>query len=177
MGLKLIERIFEQCMLIELVTRDDVRGNMEISYNEDDLKEITGGFSVKGHRIYRMPHKHTFFGIHFQKGSFPQSKLVSVLQGSAMDFVVDLRRDSVTYRQSRCIELCGSKPTAVYIPAGFGHAFLSLEDDTVQLFSVNEYFRGELTGVINCKDPSIGLKLPFENIIMSEKDRQAGYLE
>ena len=123
-----------------------------------------------------MPSKGTFFGIHYQNGSFPQAKLVSVLQGRGLDYIIDLRRDSPTYEQYRVSELCGCVPKAVYIPSGFGHAFLSLEDDTVQLFCVNEYFRSELSGIVNYKDPGIGLKLPFEELIISEKDLQAGYL-
>jgi dTDP-4-dehydrorhamnose 3,5-epimerase len=63
-------------------------------------------------------------------------------------------------------------PKLVYIAPGFGHAFLSTEDNTIQLFAIDEFFDKEEKGVISYKDPEIGLKLPVEDIIISDYDRE-----
>lgn len=165
------ERIFDRCFIAELDVREDVRGEMQ----RLDLCELDDGFVIKEQRIYKMPKKGTFFGIHFQDTALPQAKLVSVIKGRGIDYIVDLRRDSPTYKQYRFIELCGDDCTAVYIAAGFGHGFLSLEDDTIQLFSVNEYFSPKYSRVIDHK--CIRLTFPFEDIIISESDKTAPFLE
>ena len=175
--MEITERIFDECFLIELSSREDKRGSLEICFNESEISKMTDGFTIREQRIYTMPRRGTFFGIHFQTEPRPQAKLVSVIRGKGIDYIVDLRKRSDTFGKYRAIELSGDVPRAVYIPSGFGHAFLSTEDDTVQLFAIDEYFVNEYSGVINYKDPAIGLKLPLDDLIMSDRDRYSAFLE
>ncbi len=169
--MQLIETIFGEAKVFRCDGRRDVRGGMSVVYSCDDI----GGFTVKEQRVYTMPRKGTFFGIHFQDGEHPQGKLVTLLRGSGVDYVVDLRRKSPTYKRWRAVELSAENGLLVYIPAGFGHAFYSTSDDTVQLFSADEYF-GSGAKSINYRDESIGLVLPGEAAAISEADRNAPYL-
>lgn len=169
----IIDSIFEEVKLLDLSRREDSRGIISVTYNEKNLSEIGISFKVKEYRVYTMPTKGTFFGIHYQTPEYPQAKLISVIQGKGLDYIVDLRPDSRTYKQWKVIELCADSAKAVYIPVGFGHAFLSLEDNTIQQFAIDEYFIEDCAKQINYKDPEIGLSLPMENIILSDYDRNA----
>ena len=93
-----------------------------------------------------------------------------------MDYVVDLRKDSSTYLQWESIELSGENALAVLIPAGFGHAFISLQDDTIQLYSVDRSGNDAHSKQINYKDPKIGLKLPVPVSEISDYDLNAPFV-
>jgi dTDP-4-dehydrorhamnose 3,5-epimerase len=172
----IIDSIFEEVKILELSRREDSRGIMSVTYHEKDLSEIGIDFKVKEYRVYTMPTKGIFFGIHYQTSDYPQAKLVSVIQGKGLDYIVDLRPESKTYKQWKVIELCADNAKAVYIPDGFGHAFLSMEDNTIQQFEIDEYFIEDCAKQINYKDPGIGLRLPLKNIILSDYDRNAPYI-
>ena len=124
-----------------------------------------------------MPERHTFFGIHFQKEPYPQAKLISVLQGKGLDYVVDLRKGSATCAQWQALELDAADPVFVYIPSGFGHAFLSLKENTIQYFAADREFVRGYAGSISWKDPEIALELPCEDPVLSDKDRLAPFLK
>lgn len=142
----------------------------------DQLRGIVPQADWKVQRIYTMPARHTLFGIHYQKEPYPQAKLISVLQGKGLDYVVDLRKDSATFTQWQAIELDAADPVSVYIPSGFGHAFLSLEEDTIQYFAADREFIRGYAAAISYRDPVIRLELPCENPVLSDKDRNAPFL-
>ena len=99
--------------------------------------------------------------------------MIGVIQGRGLDYIVDLRSESATFRQYKCLELDGNHPRLVYIAPGFGHGFLTLEDNTIQTFAMDAEFRNERSGVISYKDPEIGLSLPVEDVILSDYDADA----
>lgn len=169
--MKIIEAIFDKCFVIEPDVREDSRGKMELFYDNRELKDLLGGFEIAEQRIYTMPSKHTFFGIHYQKNG--RGKLIGVVQGKALDFFVDLRSDSGTYREYKTIELDSDTPRLVFIAPGFGHGFLSLTDNTIQAFAIDGSSSKADSGIISYQDPSINLQLPYDDIIISDYDRNA----
>ena len=171
--MNIIQRIFEDVLVIAPEQKTDCRGSSAM-IRMDELSELCG-FKTAEQRIYSMPKSHTFFGIHFQKEPYPQDKLITVIKGAGLDYIIDLREDSPTFAQWRCIGLSSEKGLAVYIPSGFGHAFLSTSDDTIQLFSANEHFIDGYSRSINYRDDMIGLDLP-DDIIISERDKNAPFL-
>ena len=172
--MKIIENIFDKCFVIEPGGRKDSRGEMEVLYDNRELKDLLGGFKISEQRIYKMPSKHTFFGIHYQKSG--RGKLISVVQGKALDYIVDLRPDSETYKSYKMIELDEDNPRIVFVASGFGHAFLSLTDNTIQSFAVDGSSSKDGAGIVSYKDPSINLKLPCEDLIISDYDLNAALL-
>ncbi len=115
--------------------------------------------------------KNVIRGMHFQR-NHPQAKLVSVLQGRVYDVIVDLRRESATFKQWVSVELSSENHRALYIPQGFAHGFAALEDDTIMLYQIDgEYDRESDTG-IRFDDPNLGIKWPFDasEAICSERD-------
>jgi dTDP-4-dehydrorhamnose 3,5-epimerase len=134
--------------------------------------------------------KHVFRGLHYQTGDFGQAKLVRVLKGSVIDFIVDLRENSKTYGKFDFFELSESNGRSLFIPSYFAHGFLSLEDDTIFTYKCGNYYDKKSEGSVNYSDPVIRniqnnkdtildvirTYIPYESesdLIMSEKDRQA----
>ena len=171
--MKIIEKIFDSVLLLQPDGREDSRGTMQVFFSKKTMAELTDGFNITEQRIYKIPHKHTFFGIHYQKLEAARGKLISLVQGKALDYIVDLRPDSKTYKQYKSFELNADTPLLVFIPAGFGHGFLTLEDNTIQAFAVDSNFEKDSSGIVNYKDPIIGLKLPVDDIIISDYDKNA----
>ena len=174
--MKIKQRLFDEVLVLEPAVRTDGCGTMT-DLSPDQLREAVPQADWKVQRIYTMPARHTFFGIHYQAEPYPQAKLISVLRGKGLDYVVDLRKNSATYTQWQVLELDAADPAFVYIPSGFGHAFLSLEENTIQYFAADrEFVRGH-AAVISFRDPTIRQERPCENPVLSDKDRNAPFLK
>lgn len=116
-------------------------------------------------------------GLHFQKEPFAQGKLVQVIQGRVLDVAVDIRHDSPTFGEYVAVELSGENKRQFWIPAGFAHGFVSLEDDTIFSYKCTNLYSPESEGAIiwNDKDLNIDWKLTengIENPIISKKDQK-----
>ena len=170
--MELVKKIFDCVSLYKLTSRTDNRGPMTYAYEAS-----IDGFEIKETRVYTMPQKGTFFGIHYSDEATPFSKLVSVVQGRGMDYLVDLRKESPTYLKWEAVELNADNALAVLVPAGIGHAFLSLEDNTIQLFAINKSGKDGHSKQINYADPQIGLKLEIPITQISDYDANAPFLE
>ena len=166
----LIKEIFGKVKIYQIHTRVDNRGSLAYVYDEnmDDFKALET-------RIYSMPKEGTFFGIHYREESSPMTKFVTVIKGRGMDYVIDLRKESPTYLQWESIELSEENAIAVLVPAGIGHAFISLQNDTMQFYSVDRSGNDALSDRINYKDPKIGLKLPIPVSEISDYDLSAPF--
>lgn len=174
--MEIAERLFDNVLVLKSSKIYSSRGEMTVIFSGRDMEGIVDGFKMKEQRVYSIPKKGTFFGIHYQDISHPQAKMVSVVKGKGLDYVIDLREDSETYLQWAEISLNADDTRIIYIPAGYGHAFLSMEDNTIQLFAVDEYFMDGYAKQINYKEPKIGLKLPIEVSTIADYDRNAPFL-
>jgi len=111
-------------------------------------------------------------GLHYQLPPHAQGKLVGVIKGKIFDVAVDIRKSSPTFGKWVGEELSDENHTMLYIPAGFAHGFMALEDDTRVVYKMNgnEYHQPSERG-IRFDDPAIGIIWPLENPILSEKDK------
>ncbi len=116
-------------------------------------------------------------GIHFQINPKPQSKLVRCTRGRVYDVVVDLRRDSPTFKKWFGIELSEENKKQIWIPNWCGHAFMTLEENSVVQYKVDELYYKEFDRAIQFDDPEIGIVWPLSNPIKSEKDTRAPLLK
>ncbi|MFT6719171.1 MAG: dTDP-4-dehydrorhamnose 3,5-epimerase [Sphingobacteriales bacterium] len=112
-------------------------------------------------------------GLHFQKPPVAQSKLVRVSQGSVFDVAVDLRKNSPTYGQWFGETLSEENHLQMYIPEGFGHGFLTLEDNTTFQYKCGDYYAPETEGAVLWNDPTLNIDWGISNPQLSEKDQQA----
>lgn len=151
----------------------DERGSFMETYNREtfarlglDMTFVQDNESVSAKGVLR--------GIHFQRPPFAQGKLVRVVSGRALDYAVDLRRNSPTYGQYACVELSGRNKRMMYLPEGFAHAFLSLEDDTVFNYKCTNFYNKQSEDGLLWSDKDLGIEWPVDNPILSEKDLKLG---
>jgi dTDP-4-dehydrorhamnose 3,5-epimerase len=156
--------------LIEIIPKkfEDERGYFFESYNQNDFKKIgiiddfiqdNQSFSKSG--VIR--------GLHLQKPPFEQAKLVRVLIGKVLDVVIDIRKDSNTYGQHLIIELSSEKNNMFYIPKGFAHGFVTLED-SIFSYKCSDIYNKESEVSINPLDNDLNINWSIDNPIISEKD-------
>ena len=115
--------------------------------------------------------KNVLRGLHFQNPPFDQGKLVRVIAGSVLDIAVDIRKKSSTYGQHFKIILDTQKQQILWIPSGFAHGFVSLEDDTIFSYKCTNYYHKDSEGCILYNDSEIGIDWEVQNPILSAKDK------
>ena len=113
-------------------------------------------------------------GLHYQLDPYAQGKLVRVVQGKAWDVAVDIRESSPTFGQWVGVELTGENHKQFWIPAGFAHGFIALENNTQFLYKTTNYYDKESEGAILWNDPKIAIEWPLSEIaevLVSDKDK------
>ena len=116
--------------------------------------------------------KNVLRGLHFQLKK-PQAKYVSVLKGKILDIVVDLRKKSKTFGKVFSIILTDKNCKSIFIPAGFAHGFLTLENENIVHYCCTEYRSVGKEFSLSYKDPNLKIKLPKLRLIISKKDKNA----
>jgi dTDP-4-dehydrorhamnose 3,5-epimerase len=126
---------------------------------------------------YSFSVKNVVRGIHYQIIQ-PQAKLVRVTQGAVLDVAVDLRLSSPHFGRHVAVELNAENPQSLFIPVGFGHAFVALTDLAGFAYKVSDYHCRGGERSIRWDDPDLGIRWPVspEEAIVSEKDRQGSLL-
>jgi dTDP-4-dehydrorhamnose 3,5-epimerase len=120
-----------------------------------------------------MSHKGVLRGLHFQRPPFEQGKLVRVIQGSVLDVAVDIRKGSPTYGQHKSILLSGENNLQFWIPPGFAHGFLTLEDNTIFSYKCTGPYSIESEGSVLWNDKDLNIDWNISSPIVSEKDQIA----
>jgi len=117
-------------------------------------------------------HAGTIRGIHFQTPPHAQAKLVRCPRGSIIDYAVDLRKGSPTWGQVAFATLSAENGKQLFVPVGFGHAFVTLEPDTEVAYKVSDVYAGDCDGGVawNCPDIGIDWPLPPTGPVLSDKD-------
>lgn len=159
-------------IIIEPKVFEDGRGYFYESFSQDLFKEngIMDDF-VQDNQSFSQ--KGVLRGLHFQKPPYDQAKLVRVVQGSVLDVAVDLRKNSSTYGEHFSIKLTGENKTMFYVPSGFAHGFLTLEDDTIFSYKCSNYYHKESEGSIICTDMDLAIDWGIDNPVLSSKDQVA----
>lgn len=165
-------------MVFEPRVFEDERGAFFESFNLARFRETTGlevDFVQDNHSI---SHKNVLRGLHYQVDPHAQGKLVRVVHGAAWDVAVDIREGSPTYGKWAAVELTAANRKQFWIPAGFAHGFLALEDDTEFLYKTTAYWHAGSERTIRWDDPTIGVAWPVEGEpVLSRKDATASQLE
>jgi dTDP-4-dehydrorhamnose reductase/dTDP-4-dehydrorhamnose 3,5-epimerase len=175
--MKIIKTRFKGLLIVETDVYGDNRGWFTETYTKN--KFIYNGIDidfVQDNQSYSAQ-KGTLRGIHFQTNPKAQSKLIRCIRGVIIDTVVDLRKGSDTYKQWFSIELSAENKKQLFIPKGFGHAFMTVTDDVEVQYKVDEYYSKEHDRSIRYDDADIGIEWGIENPILSEKDLKAPLLK
>lgn len=115
--------------------------------------------------------KGTFRGMHYQLSPFDEDKIVSCVKGAILDYIVDLRKDSATFGKWISIELSEENGHLLYVPRGFAHGFLTLQDETQLFYQMTQYHHAEYAKGFRFDDPAFEISLPFDPVVISKKDR------
>lgn len=157
--------------LIDLNRLEDNRGFFARTFCVNEFREHGIEFFVAQENISYNRSKHTLRGMHYQLEPHGEAKLVRCTKGAIYDVIIDLRADSPTYMQWIGVELTDQNYRMLYIPMGFGHGFMTLEDNTEVAYQMSEcYVPGAGRG-IQWNDPAFGIDWPAEPKIISEKDK------
>ncbi|MDH1003632.1 dTDP-4-dehydrorhamnose 3,5-epimerase [Acinetobacter junii] len=178
--MNVIETKIEGLLILEPRVFGDDRGWFMESFNQ---KAFEQALSDRGLEIPQfVQDNHSFSqrgvlrGLHFQKAPYAQGKLVRVVQGRAWDVAVDIRENSKTFGEWVGVELTADNHKQFWIPEGFAHGFLALEDNTQFLYKATNYYNKESEGAIIWNDPTLAIKWPLDRVgevLVSEKDHQA----
>ncbi|MGL5229594.1 MAG: dTDP-4-dehydrorhamnose 3,5-epimerase [Cetobacterium sp.] len=174
---KRIETGIKDLIVIEPTVFGDNRGFFMESYSKKDFSEI--GMDVEFVQDNHSKSKAGVLrGLHFQT-QHVQGKLVRVTAGAVLDVAVDLRKDSPTFGKYYSLELSADNKKMFYIPPGFAHGFLTLEDNTEFQYKCTDYYAPEFDSGVLWNDSDIGIdwnfekyELSTEEILLSDKDRQ-----
>jgi len=163
-----LETPFEGLYIIQHKVFSDPRGTFIKTYNQTLFDELGLPVDIK-ERYVSISHKNVIRGMHFQTPPHAHIKLVTVLQGSILDVVLDIRTQSKTVGTYYSLKLMANQGKTLYIPKGFAHGFLALEDDTlVEYNQTTEYVPNHDAGI---KFDSFGFNWGIANPIVSERDQ------
>ena len=157
----------------------DKRGYFFESFNLEKLRNGGINFVPVQVNCAFSQHKGTLRGIHFQDGHYSQAKIVKCIKGAVLDYAIDLRESSPTFLKYVCRELNESNQQQLFIPKGFGHAVISLEDNSLIEYMVDNPYSPKDEKTIIFKDPYLKIVWPFSEgeIIVSEKDASAPQID
>lgn len=169
--MEIIQTEIKDLLIIKPHVFEDERGYFFESYNHRKFlgHGINANF-VQDNESRSV--KHVLRGLHFQKPPFSQGKLVRVMRGSVLDVAVDLRKSSATYGKWASIVLTDKNKWMYWIPEGFAHGFLTLEDNTVFFYKCTNIYNRDSEGSIRWNDPDLNIDWgKIENPVLSPKDK------
>ena len=152
----------------------DHRGYFSVVFNRETYAEngISGDWMQDNESLSAQ--RGTVRGIHYQLPPHAQAKLVRVLKGAIFDIAVDLRRSSPRFGQWAGVELSAEKGNQLFVPAGFGHAFMTLTEDTQVQYKVDAGYAPTSERSVAWNDPDIGIAWPSAaDPVLSGKDAEA----
>lgn len=172
--MEFIKTKFEDAYIITPQVFGDARGFFLESYSQKEfgVNGIKNIFVQDNHSL--SVKKGVLRGLHFQKPPFAQAKLIRVTRGKVYDVILDLRQDSETFGQWEGFELSAENFQMLFVPRGFAHSFLTLEDETEFQYRCDEFYHPEADSGIIWNDPNLKIDWPIEKPILSEKDKSLG---
>lgn len=164
----------KDCFLIHDTVFADERGYFFESFNQQKFYKETGLDISFVQDNQSRSSKGVLRGLHFQKGTSAQAKLVRVLRGAVLDVAVDLRRSSETFGQHYAVILSETSHTQLFVPRGFGHGFLVLSDIADFFYKCDNFYNKESEGGIIYNDPQLNINwlMQPEELVISSKDME-----
>jgi dTDP-4-dehydrorhamnose 3,5-epimerase len=169
----IIEEIYlKGCFVITPKIFKDKRGCFFESFNKKAFKKTTNIDTDFVQDNQSQSIKNVLRGLHYQNKEHAQTKLVSVVKGKVLDVCVDIRKDSLTFGKHFSIILDGFSHQQLYIPQGFAHGFLVLEENTIFSYKCDNYYNktSEKGIIYNDKTLNINWNFSKEKVILSQKD-------
>lgn len=158
--------------LVDIERHEDERGFFARSWCRREFEAHGLNPEIAQCNVSFNVRKGTLRGMHYQIAPFEEAKLVRCTRGSLCDVIVDLRPDSPTFRQHVIEVLTAENRRMLFVPEGFAHGFLTLEDGTEAFYQMSAYHAPERGGGFRWNDPAFGIPWPAEVEVISERDRR-----
>lgn len=170
--MKVTKTKLKGCFILQPKVFKDKRGYFIESFNQEVFNKQLGLKINFVQDNESQSSKGVLRGLHYQKGNNAQAKLIRVVKGKVLDVVVDIRKESKTFGEHVAIELSGDNKTQIFVPKGFAHGFVVLENNTIFSYKCDNFYnKNSESGIIfNDKQLSIDWMLPHSELILSEKD-------
>lgn len=175
-SLRFAETSLPGLLLVETARYDDDRGSFTETYSKRSWDEAGLG-EVFVQDNLSVSKRGTLRGLHYQIEPWGMGKLVRAVHGSAFDVAVDLRRGSETFAQWEGLTLSADSGLSLWIPAGFAHGFIALEDETAVYYKSTALYTRDAERSLAYNDPAIGITWPMEPALISPKDAAAPALD
>jgi dTDP-4-dehydrorhamnose 3,5-epimerase len=156
---------------IRLEQKIDERGFFARSWCRREFEEHGLNPTIAQCNISFNERKGTLRGMHYQAEPRREAKLVRCTHGAVYDVVVDLRPQSPSFKEWVAVTLTAADRNMMYVPAGFGHGLLTLEDRTEVFYQMSEFYYSEFSRGVRWNDPAFQIDWPAEPVTMSETDR------
>lgn len=165
-----VETKLKGAFIIEPERKEDERGFFARTWCRQEFEQHGLNSNLAQCSISYNKRKGTIRGMHFQDKPWPEAKLIRCTMGTVYDVVVDLRRDSPTFKQWVAEELSAENRRMLYVPQGFAHGFQTLRNNTEIYYQMSEYHRPEAAGGVRWNDPALGIAWPLSAVVVSERD-------
>jgi dTDP-4-dehydrorhamnose 3,5-epimerase len=174
--------IFKQAEIADIIFMEptvfgDDRGYFFESFHQKKFNEFVGKSIEFVQENESKSAKNVLRGLHFQAPPMAQGKLVRVVQGSVLDVALDIRTNSPTFGKHISFVLSATKKNMAYIPEGFAHGFLTLEDNTIFQYKCTNYYAPETENCLLWNDPSLAIPWNIEEPLLSSKDKLGALLK
>lgn len=161
----------KELVIIEPTIFGDERGYFFESFNQKKWDSQMDKSIVFVQDNESMSHKGVLRGLHFQRPPYTQGKLVRVVQGSVLDVAVDLRKDSPTYGMHEKVVLSAENKRQLFVPEGFAHGFLTLEDETIFNYKCTNFYDQQSEDGLMWNDPLLNIDWGVCDPLISDKDK------
>ncbi len=168
--MKFTETSIPGAYLVELEPLNDERGFFARSWCSDEFARRGLNARLAQCNISYNRKRGTLRGMHYQTEPFPEAKLVRCTMGAIYDVILDLRRDSPTFKRWEAFELSAANRHMLYIPEGVAHGLQTLEDDSEVFYQMSESYHPEYAKGVRWDDPAFGIEWPILNPVISEQD-------
>ena len=168
--MKFSETKLSGAFVIEIEKIEDERGFFTRIWDKKEFKKQGLSSELTQCSVSFNKNKGTLRGMHYQISPSEEIKIVRCTQGKIFDVIIDLRKDSKTYKKWIGIELSQDNYKMLYIPKGFAHGFLTLDENTEIFYQMSNEYNKEMAQGIRWNDPTFSINWPSKITIMSERD-------
>jgi dTDP-4-dehydrorhamnose 3,5-epimerase len=166
-----IETRLKGAFILEMERREDDRGFFARSWCQREFEAHQLNPKLAQCNVSFNRRKGTLRGMHYSAAPFEEAKLVRCTAGAAYDVIIDLRRDSPTYRQHVGEVLSAANHRMLYVPEGFAHGFQTLEDNTEIFYQMSQFYSPEHARGVRFDDPAFAIEWMLPEPVMLDRDR------
>ncbi len=168
--MQFIETKLPGAYIINLDTLEDERGFFARAFCQKEFEENGLKSNIAQCNLSFNHKKGTLRGMHYQVKPYEEVKMVRCTQGKILDVIIDLRKNSATYKKWVGVELSAENNSMLYVPKGFAHGYQTLEDNSVVYYQVTEFYQPGSERGIRWNDPAFNIDWPLEISVISDKD-------